>query len=330
MNNCLILSLVASSFFVLSAQSADISADFTKRGRTINFAKGEKAESKFDSSERLENSDFTIITTEDYNSILSKMGLDKIASLPKPTYFSLEAPAYLLAFCSGLYSKRDIIEEKLYTICYTHTKINFDLQDWSWAEQGDAIIKPSTPQRKIAATYSLFDCVGIAISHPTDGIAFSHIDIKSHNSGRLQRLLEKFPLNIRKDMKVTLVSCFYSELLLNTYNTLINAGYDANNFMADIEPMFFDANGMFGPKDNRYMPVNIWEISLDEFKNISRENIDLAFNEKIVLPKSLIINLSTNELYSFNKNGDNEIKDSLILQNIKKDSNRYYGASSTR
>lgn len=324
---------------VLSGTVVTEAADMTKltdkmEKHTINLLEPENTSGLIESyksgerefSRLCKNTNLSILTNSDYESILDQFELTEVLSLPKTVYSLLEMPKYMIN--SYLWGKKDIVFNEMYKIKHSDNQQDFGLTNWVWVDQGKASFKVKAPSKLIAVTHSISDCVGITITHPNNRIAISHMDILAYEDGLLGRLLEKFPNDIRKDCKVTLVSSFCTELLSGVYKTFIRSGFDRSKFTADIEPMFFDVKGKIGRQENRYMSELTWNKPLCDIRQLSRKEILSVTDEKLVMPKAILINLSTNQLYSFNKNGDNGYNDNRILEEIKGNLGRYYNPRS--
>ncbi|MBW8309247.1 MAG: hypothetical protein K0M45_06380 [Candidatus Paracaedibacteraceae bacterium] len=212
-----------------------------------------------------------VCSDDRYAQKMKEVGLkeEEILSLAKPTYVHL-MDADLDAF-------RD---------AFSHCTV---------VPQGIAKINKGADIKDYFLMHSLFDCVGIIIYTAAATYA-SHMDIVNIDNGKLNRLLESVPADVRPSAQVTLVSSHYSVVLKNVLERLKNKGFQT--IKADIEACVFVHRQGY-QNTSKYIKASSFGKKVKDFKGLSLDKIDgLANLSAIVAPRSLIINAKTGILYT--------------------------------
>lgn len=145
----------------------------------------------------------------------------------------------------------------------------------------------TTPEPKTAPHYvgttNILNCVGVVLDQfqtlPHQG-GFMHVDEKEFTSGRFGRLLDCFDTATRPQAKVTLTSCFFSPLLDNVIQTLVNKGFRI--VQGDITPAYTN-HGL------RLIPLCMTGVTLE--KALSSNNLHEVFQNSALAtdgPKIMI------------------------------------------
>lgn len=161
--------------------------------------------------------------------------------------------------------------------------------------QGTAQIKHKPQDNDYFVTHSLMDCVAIAI-HTSKAAYFSHMDLENIVSGKLERLLDRVPSEIRAKAKVTLVSSHYSVVLTNIYQALKSRGF--KTIHADIEECILTWTSSL-KEARKYLKASSLGVNL---KSIASLTLDQLFEKcdqtKVTAPRSLIMHAKTGTFYT--------------------------------
>lgn len=207
-----------------------------------------------------------------------------------------------------------------------YTQISYEnaisgILNWIFVPQGNAkILKNpmSDPGNPVFATYSLAECVGICIFTP-QATLFTHMDFKNIGNGKLERLISLVPQDQRSQSNVILVSSFHSMVFSAAYRFLKLSGF--SRIAADIEPAV--AIHAIDWTSTRYIKASTLGTSLSSIKGATIE--DIFQNSKnpnpFVVPRSLIVNAKTRELYTLNSipNRDLDNKMLILLEDHQKE-----------
>lgn len=175
--------------------------------------------------------------------------------------------------------------------------ITFREEKIGYVDQGIAKILKRPRENEFLITHSLGECVGIAI-HTPELVACYHIDLLSLAEGKLERVLDRFPLNQRPSATVTLVSSYYSIILRQTINQLEATGF--KNIALDIEPSILLQHPLNLNTWN-YVQASLYGKSIEYFANLSQRSYQEIKSDlrttKLRTPRALIIEAKTGQLW---------------------------------